>query len=456
MELEVIVLAAGKGTRMYSDTPKVLHKIGGKSMLAHVIDAAAKLNAVKTHLVTGYQGALVRQSFSSDSTLNWVDQAEQLGTGHAVMQVLPHIHKSSTVLILYGDVPLLKTETVLQLLEKTRSAAVAVLTLMTDTPHGLGRIVRDESGAATAIIEEKDANAEQQKITEINSGIIAVSAAHLTRWLARLTTGNAQGEYYLTDIIGLAHNDGDAIETLVIDDAFQVQGVNNRLQLAELERHYQIERAKNIALQGVTLADPQRLDIRGEPQFGKDVEIDINVILEGVVKIGNRVKIGANVIIRNSVIGDGSTILPNSIVEDAQIKSGCSIGPFARIRPGTVLEDKAKIGNFVETKQALIGKGSKVSHLSYIGDATLGENVNVGAGTITCNYDGVNKYQTEIGDGVFVGSNTALVAPVKIDKEATIGAGSTITGNVPSRNLAVARSRQKNIEGWQRPLKKQD
>jgi bifunctional UDP-N-acetylglucosamine pyrophosphorylase / glucosamine-1-phosphate N-acetyltransferase len=456
MELEVIVLAAGKGTRMYSDIPKVLHRIGGKSMLAHVVDAAAKLKATKTHLVTGYQGDLVRQSFAADSTLNWVEQAEQLGTGHAVMQVLPHLQKNSTVLILYGDVPLLKTGTLLLLLEKTRNAAVAVLTLITETPHGQGRIVRDANGSATAIVEEKDADAEQQKISEINSGIIAVSAAHLSRWLARLTTGNAQGEYYLTDIIALAHSDGEAIETLVIEDSFQVQGVNNRLQLAELERHYQIERAKNIALQGVTLADPQRLDIRGEPEFGKDVEIDINVILEGKVKVGNRVKIGANVIIRNSTIGDGSTILPNSIVEDAQIKSDCSVGPFARIRPGTILEDKAKIGNFVETKKALIGKGSKVSHLSYIGDATLGENVNVGAGTITCNYDGVNKFQTEISDGVFVGSNTALVAPVKIGEQATIAAGSTITGNVPAKSLAVARGRQRNIEGWQRPLKKQD
>lgn len=456
MLLEVIVLAAGKGTRMYSDIPKVLHRIGGKSMLAHVVDAAAELKATKTHLVTGYQGELVRQSFATDSTLNWVEQTEQLGTGHAVMQVLPHLQKNSTVLILYGDVPLLKTGTLLQLLEKTRKAAVAVLTLITDTPYGLGRIVRDEHGTATAIVEEKDASEEQRKITEINSGIIAVSAVHLTRWLARLTTGNAQGEYYLTDIIGLAHSDGDAIETMIIEDAFQVQGVNNRLQLAELERHYQIERAKNIALQGVTLADPQRLDIRGEPEFGKDVEIDINVILEGDVKIGNRVKIGANVIIRNSTIGDGSTILPNSIVEGAQIRSHCSVGPFARIRPGTILEDKAKIGNFVETKKAHIGKGSKVSHLSYIGDATLGENVNVGAGTITCNYDGVNKYQTEISDGVFVGSNTALVAPVKIGEDATIAAGSTITGNVPRENLAVARGRQRNIEGWQRPLKKQD
>jgi len=456
MELEVIVLAAGKGTRMYSDIPKVLHKIGGKSMLAHVVDAAAKLNATKIHLVTGYQGELVRHSFAADSTLNWVEQTEQLGTGHAVMQVLPHLRKNSTVLILYGDVPLLKTRTLLQLLEKTRYAAVAVLTLITTTPYGLGRIVRDQSGAATAIVEQKDASVEQQKITEINSGIIAVSTTHLTQWLARLTTGNAQGEYYLTDIVGLAHSDGEAIETLVIEDAFQVQGVNNRLQLAELERHYQIERAKRIAEQGVTLADPQRLDIRGEPEFGKDVEIDINVILEGKVKIGNRVKIGANVIIRNSIIGDGSTILPNSIVEDAQIKSDCSVGPFARIRPGTILEDHAKIGNFVETKKALIGKGSKVSHLSYIGDATLGENVNVGAGTITCNYDGVNKFQTEISDGVFIGSNTALVAPVKIGKNATIAAGSTITGNVPEHSLAVARNRQRNIDGWQRPVKKQD
>jgi bifunctional UDP-N-acetylglucosamine pyrophosphorylase / glucosamine-1-phosphate N-acetyltransferase len=320
----------------------------------------------------------------------------------------------------------------------------------------LGRIIRNKDGEAVAIVEEKDASEEQRTITEINSGIIAVKASRLTQWLNRLTTGNAQGEYYLTDIIALAHQDGDDIETLIIRDAFQVQGVNNRLQLAELERHYQQKCALDLAAGGVTIADPARLDIRGEPEFGRDVEIDINVILEGKVVIGNKVRIGANVIIRDSSIGDGSVILPNSIIEDSVVHAECSVGPFARIRPGTVLSDHSKIGNFVETKKARIGKGSKVSHLSYIGDATLGEDVNVGAGTITCNYDGANKFETEIEDGVFVGSNTALVAPVKVGRNATIAAGSTITTNIPGENLAVARNRQRNIEGWQRPVKKKE
>ncbi len=454
MNLEVVVLAAGKGTRMYSDTPKVLHKIGGKPMLAHVIDVAAQLQAKKTWLVIGYGGEKIKMHFAAQDALGWVEQTEQLGTGHAVMQAMPHINTNSQVLILYGDVPLLRRETLQQLLGKLVSAPVAILTLNTRSPFGLGRIIRDANGAVVAIVEEKDASAEQKAITEINSGIIAVTASHLQRWLSQLTTSNAQGEYYLTDIIALAKQDGERIETLITDDALQVQGVNNRLQLAELERYYQIQRARSLASDGVTISDPQRLDIRGELAVGKDVEIDINVILEGRIQIGNRVSIGPNVVIKNASIGDDAKILANSIIEDSQIGAQCSVGPFARIRPGTVLKDKAKVGNFVETKKATIGKGSKVSHLSYIGDATLGNDVNIGAGTITCNYDGVNKFQTQIEDGVFVGSNTALVAPVKLGKNVTVGAGSTITGDVPDDNLAVARGRQKNIEGWKKPTKK--
>ena len=454
MDLEVIILAAGKGTRMYSQKPKVLHTLGGKPMLAHVIAAARKLGANTVHLVVGYQAEQIRLAFDEDKSLDWVEQTEQLGTGHAAMQAAPALMQQSNVLILYGDVPLLNVSTLNNLLEKLNSAEVAVLTLETPEPFGFGRIVRDQQGSVVAIIEEKDASEQQKKITEINSGIIAVKAKNLCDWLQRIKNKNAQGEYYLTDIIGLAHADGAGIETLCISDSHQVQGVNDRLQLSKLERYYQKKQAEELALKGMGIVDTSRFDLRGELVFGEDCEMDINVVLQGKVSLGKRVRIGPNVSISNSSIGDDCIILTNSVIEGAEIKGKCSVGPFARIRQGTILEEKVKIGNFVETKKSSIGTGSKISHLSYAGDAIIGSEVNIGAGTITCNYDGVNKYVTHIEDGAFIGSNTSLVAPVSVGKQATVAAGSTITSDVPQKNLSVARQRQRNIEGWKRPEKK--
>ena len=451
--LEVVILAAGKGTRMFSDTPKVLHRIAGKPMLQHVVESAHRLQARRIHLVVGFEGQKIRDALAGQE-LHWINQDQQLGTGHAVMQALPAIDDESTILVLYGDVPLISTDTLASLIARTAHGALAVLTLISPDPTGLGRIIRDAHGHPIAIVEEKDANAEQKLITETNSGILAGPARQLREWISQLETNNAQGEYYLTDVIEMAVADGAHVTTLTVKDPMEVQGVNNRLQLAELERHYQELRARELLLSGVTLADPARFDLRGELHCGKDVEIDINVIIEGKVTLGNRVVIGPNVYIRNATIGDDTYILANSHVDHVEIADNCTVGPYARLRPGTVLNTGSRIGNFVETKKAKIGAGSKVNHLSYIGDATIGKNVNVGAGTITCNYDGINKFETRIDDNVFVGSNTALVAPVALGENVTIGAGSTITGDVPSGNLAVARGRQRNIDSWKRPVKK--
>lgn len=457
MSTDVIVLAAGKGTRMYSDQPKVLHHLGGKPMLSHVLDAAAAIDADTIHLVTGYQSQQVRAYFDKNpvsTPLNWVEQTEQLGTGHAVMQAAPAIADAKTVLVLYGDVPLISPANLQQLRQQAEATGIAVLTLITANPTGLGRIIRNDNGDIVAIVEEKDASAEQKKITEINTGIMAFNAGRLKTWLSSLTTANAQGEYYLTDTVAIACRDGCQVSGLQTHDENEVQGVNNRLQLADLERGYQLRQARQLALQGVTVRDPARLDIRGPLSIGRDVCMDVNVILEGSNRIGDRVSIGPNVTLINSEIGDDCVILANSHIEGAKLASACTIGPFARLRPGTELGNNAKVGNFVETKKSTIGAGSKVNHLSYIGDASVAENVNIGAGTITCNYDGVNKHKTTIGAGVFVGSNSALVAPVTIGRDATIGAGSVVTCDVPEQTLAVARGKQKNIEGWKRPVKK--
>lgn len=451
--LEVVILAAGKGTRMFSDTPKVLHRIAGKALLQHVVESAQRLQARRIHLVVGFEGQKIRDALAGQD-LHWINQDQQLGTGHAVMQALPAIDDESTLLVLYGDVPLINADTLAKLIARTAHGALAVLTLISLDPTGLGRIIRDAHGHPVAIVEEKDANAEQKLIKETNSGILAGPARQMREWIGKLETNNAQGEYYLTDVIEMAVADGAHVTTLTVEDPMEVQGVNNRLQLAQLERHFQELRARELMLCGVTLADPARFDLRGELHCGKDVEIDINVIIEGKVTLGNRVIIGPNVYIKNAIIGDDTHILANSHVDDVEIADNCAVGPYARLRPGTVLNTGSKIGNFVETKKAKIGAGSKVNHLSYIGDATLGKNVNVGAGTITCNYDGINKYETRIDDGVFIGSNTALVAPLTLSENVTIGAGSTITGDVPSGNLAVARGRQRNIESWKRPVKK--
>lgn len=451
--LEVVILAAGKGKRMFSDTPKVLHKVAGRPLLQHVVDTALSLQASAVHVVVGHEAQQIEDYFHK-APVQWAMQAEQLGTGHAVAQAMPQVDDDSLVLVLYGDVPLIRADTLETLVALAHSGALAILTLNSKDPTGLGRIIRDPSGRAIAIVEEKDANPQQKKITETNTGILAVQSSHLQQWLGQLRNDNAQGEYYLTDIVALAVLQGVDVATQIVDDELEVLGVNNKVQLAQLERHYQGRLALQLLESGVTLADPSRIDVRGELRCARDVEIDINCIFEGKVAIGNRVRIGPNVCIKNAVIGDDSVIHANSHIDGATIGAECAVGPFARLRPGTVLNTGSKIGNFVETKKAIIGHGSKVSHLSYVGDATIGRDVNIGAGTITCNYDGVNKFETLIEDNVFVGSNTALVAPVKIGENATIGAGSTITGDVPGRHLAIARGRQRNIEGWEKPVKK--
>jgi bifunctional UDP-N-acetylglucosamine pyrophosphorylase/glucosamine-1-phosphate N-acetyltransferase len=451
--LEVVILAAGKGKRMFSDTPKVLHKVGGRPLLQHVVDSALALQARAVHIVVGHEAQQIQTSFQS-APVQWAMQSEQLGTGHAVAQAMPQVDDESLALVLYGDVPLIQASTLNSLVALAQSGALAVLTLKSADPTGLGRILRDANGNAIAIVEEKDANPEQKKIRETNSGILAVKASQLRRWLGQLKNDNAQGEYYLTDIVALAVVQGLKVDTLMVDDELEVLGVNNKVQLAQLERHYQRRIAQQLLEGGVTLADPSRIDVRGELLCGRDVEIDINSIFEGKVVIGNRVRIGPNVCIKNAKIGDDTVVHANSHIDGTIIGAECSVGPFARLRAGTLLNTGSKIGNFVETKKAVIGPGSKVSHLSYVGDATLGRDVNIGAGTITCNYDGVNKFETLIEDNVFVGSNTALVAPIKIGENATIAAGSTITGDVPGRHLAIARGRQRNIEGWEKPVKK--
>lgn len=453
MNIDVVVLAAGQGTRMKSNKPKVLHGIAGKPMLQHVIDASKALDNSKCHLIVGHGSEQVK-SVINEGNLIWVQQTEQLGTGHAVQQALPGLSDESTTLILYGDVPLIKTDTLQRLLEIAQRGVVALLTVNLDDPTGYGRIVRSADGNVTAIVEHKDARPEQHKINEINTGILALPTALLKRWLPQLSNDNAQGEYYLTDIIGMASQDGVNIDTAQPEDAEEVQGVNNRLQLAELERYYQFQQAKYLMTEGATLADPNRVDVRGDINIGRDIEIDINVVFEGHIVLGDNVSIGPNCVIKNTKIAAGTVIHANSHIDGAVIESQCNIGPYARLRPGTKMAEGAKIGNFVETKKSYIGLGSKVNHLSYIGDAEIGKNVNVGAGTITCNYDGVNKFKTELGDGVFIGSNSSLVAPVNIQAGATVGAGSTITNDISSGQLAVGRGKQRNIDNWQRPLKK--
>lgn len=453
MSTDVVILAAGQGSRMKSSLPKVLHPIGGKPLAQHVIDTAVRLEAERIHLVIGHGADQVRATLRGDQ-LQWAVQEQQLGTGHAVAQALPNIPDGGTVLILYGDVPLTRESTLRELLKVAEDGSLGVITVHLDNPTGYGRIVRDGEDRVIAIVEHKDASPEQLAIQEVNTGIMAVPAELLKRWLPQLSNQNAQGEYYLTDIIAMAVQDGVAVQAVHPQWEQEVMGVNNRCQLAELERWFQREQAEALMAAGVTLADPARLDVRGELICGQDVTIDVNVVLEGRVEIASNVKIGPNCVIRNSKIESGAEVLANCVIEDAVIGTNCYVGPFARIRPGTELADGAKVGNFVETKNAKVGKGSKINHLSYVGDAELGEDVNIGAGTITCNYDGANKYKTIIGNRAFVGSNSALVAPVELGDDATVGAGSTITKNVEPAQLAVARGQQRNISGWQRPVKK--
>ena len=452
MATDIIVLAAGKGTRMKSALPKVLHPLAGKTLLQHVLDTASALPDSNITVVTGHGADEVKNSVGQGA-VSFVEQMQQLGTAHAVMQAVPNLRDESTALILYGDVPLISHDTLSSMIA-TAKDSISLLTVILNDPTGYGRILRDDQGKVAAIVEEKDASDEQRRVCEVNTGVLALPAHQLKLLLPQIDNNNAQGEYYLTDIISLAVEKGISINTQQPIRIEEVQGVNDRQQLACLERFYQRQQAERLMKAGVTLADPNRFDVRGELVCGTDTSIDINNIFEGQVVLGSHVTIGPNCHISNSIIADHVEIKANSILEGAEVAMGSVVGPFARLRPGTILEEGAKIGNFVETKKTRVGKGSKINHLSYVGDAELGESVNVGAGTITCNYDGVNKHRTEIGDQAFIGSNTSLVAPVRVGNMATVGAGSTITKDIPDGELGLTRALQKNITGWQRPVKK--
>ncbi|WIO74302.1 bifunctional UDP-N-acetylglucosamine diphosphorylase/glucosamine-1-phosphate N-acetyltransferase GlmU [Porticoccaceae bacterium LTM1] len=449
--IDIVILAAGKGTRMKSALPKVLHKLAGRPLLQHVIDTSSQLTNAQITVVTGHGSEQVRSTVNGVE--QWAEQTEQLGTAHAVEQALPHLNDDGKTLVLYGDVPLLEQATLSRMLELVEENTMALLTVDLKDPTGYGRIIRDTHGNVTAIVEHKDASEAQRAICEVNTGVMALNNADLKRWLPMIGNNNAQGEYYLTDLIEIAQKDGYIINPLQPACEQEVQGINDRVQLSELERYYQLTRAEHAMRNGVTLADPNRFDVRGSLETGTDVTIDINCVFEGTVQLGSNVVIGPNCLIQNARIGDGVEIKANTVIENSVVANNAIIGPFARLRPGTELAENTKVGNFVETKKAVVGKGSKINHLSYVGDAVLGENVNVGAGTITCNYDGVNKYKTEIEDGAFIGSNSALVAPVTVGAGATVGAGSTITCSVPANELAVGRAKQKNIQGWKKPSK---
>ncbi|SER53797.1 bifunctional UDP-N-acetylglucosamine pyrophosphorylase / Glucosamine-1-phosphate N-acetyltransferase [Vreelandella subterranea] len=453
-ELDIVILAAGKGTRMRSQIPKVLHTLAGKPMVQHVLDTAAGLGPSRTHVVIGHGADQLRQALV-DYHVTFAVQAEQKGTGHAVAQALPQLG-SGKVLVLYGDVPLIHRDSLSALLAQVDDQHMGLLTVMLDDPAGYGRIVRNSEGEAVAIVEQKDASQEQLAITECNTGMMAMTSEQLKRWMPRLSADNAQGEYYLTDVIAMAKSDGVAVCTAQPSTAIEVEGVNNRAQMARLERAYQAQAAEKLMEQGVALADPARLDVRGSLTCGHDVFIDVGCVFEGKVELGEGVRIGPYCVIKNSTIGAESRVDSHSVIDQTVAAGLNQIGPFARLRPGTRLAVKAKVGNFVETKNADVGEGSKINHLSYVGDARLGRGVNVGAGTITCNYDGANKHLTDIGNHAFIGSNTALVAPVSIGEGATVGAGSTIAKDVSDNALAVSRGRQLEKSGWQRPLKHHD
>ena len=460
MSLSVVILAAGKGTRMRSSLPKVLHNVADKPMVGHVIDSARQLGASNIYVVYGFGGDVLKATLTKDNTgddLTFVEQVEQLGTGHAVDQASPFLTDDEDVLVLYGDVPLTKVSTLDSLLAAKPADGMALLTVHLANPMGYGRIVRQEiSGQqqVVGIIEQKDASAEQLKINEANTGILLANGGDLKRWLSNLSSDNAQGEYYLTDIIAAAHGEGKVIATAHPETEIEVEGANNRVQLATLERAYQARIAEQLMIAGASLRDPSRIDVRGKLTTGSEVSIDINCIFEGEVRLADNVQIGANCIIKNSTIGTNVEIKPNSIIEDTIIEADCSVGPFARLRPGSVMKQDSHVGNFVEMKKTTLGVGSKAGHLSYLGNAEIGTKVNIGAGTITCNYDGVNKSTTEIGDNAFIGSNSSLVAPVIIGHSATVGAGSVISKEVEDNDLALTRAKQRNVAGWQRPVKK--
>ena len=451
MNLEVIILAAGQGTRMKSALPKVLHPLAGRPLLQHVVDAARSLEPSAVHVVVGHGAEVVREAFAGQN-LNWVEQKEQLGTGHAVLQAMPAVDPASVVLVLYGDVPLIGRDT-LEALVQAAAQAPALLTAKVAEPSGYGRILRDAQGAMLGVVEHKDASPEQLLIDEINSGVLSAPAEDLNRYLPAVGNANSQGEYYLPDVLAMAVQEGRVVTGQLAESELEILGVNDRLQLSQLEREYQRRQAHGLLLAGVSIADPARLDVRGQLRCGQDVKIDVNVVFEGEVSLGDGVSVGPNCVLRNVQVEAGASIHAMSHLEDALVGERANVGPYARLRPGTELAAESRVGNFVETKKARIGHGSKVNHLSYIGDCQMGSGVNVGAGTITCNYDGVNKHQTDLGDDVFIGSNSTLVAPLTVADGGFVGAGSTVTKAVAENELAVSRARQRNIAGWQRPGK---
>jgi bifunctional UDP-N-acetylglucosamine pyrophosphorylase / glucosamine-1-phosphate N-acetyltransferase len=453
MPLSVIILAAGQGKRMGSDLPKVLQPLAGRPLLAHVIDTARSLEPAAIHVVHGYGADRVRAAIPGPD-IHWVLQAEQKGTGHAVAQAMPGIPDGHTALVLYGDVPLLRSATLEHLVSRAGPKAVAMLSALLPDPAGYGRVIRDTAGHVARIVEDRDANRMELAVAEVNTGVLAASAARLRAWLKALKADNAQGEYYLTDCIGAAVREGFAVEGVIAESAAEVLGVNDKLQLAEAEAAHRRERAAELMRAGVTVVDPARLDIRGDVICGRDVLIDVNVILIGSVRLSDRARIGANCILRDCEIGEDTEVLPNCYLEGLVTGANCVVGPFTRVRRSTRLADGVHLGNFVEVKNSEIGAGSKANHLSYVGDTTVGAKVNVGAGTITCNYDGANKHRTTIGDGAFIGSGTMLVAPISVGADATIGAGSTITKPAPPGKLTVERGRQTTVENWKRPEKK--
>jgi bifunctional UDP-N-acetylglucosamine pyrophosphorylase/glucosamine-1-phosphate N-acetyltransferase len=454
MDLSVVILAAGKGTRMKSVLPKVMQPLAGKPLLAHVLATAQQLQSIQTIVVYGHGGEVVQKHFADQDNLAWALQAEQKGTGHAVQVALSQLPETGKTLILYGDVPLTTPETLQKLLDLVvNEQSIALLTINLANPTGYGRIVR-EAGLVQRIVEQKDANEQEKQISEVNTGILCVPNCYLHQWLPRLKNNNAQGEYYLTDVIALAVQQGLTVNTYQPQAAWEVEGINDKLQLAALERVYQRLQAEHLMRAGATMIDPARFDMRGTATIGMDVFFDVNVVLEGQNQLGNGVKIGANSIIKNCRIADGVEIKANCVLEDADIGQNAQIGPFARIRPQSKLGANVHIGNFVETKNTIMADGAKANHLAYVGDSEVGERTNIGAGTITCNYDGANKFKTIIGANAFIGSNTSLIAPVIVGDGATTGAGSTISKDVPADHLAVARGIQRNIEGWKRPTKK--
>jgi bifunctional UDP-N-acetylglucosamine pyrophosphorylase/glucosamine-1-phosphate N-acetyltransferase len=453
MKLAVVILAAGQGKRLKSDLPKVLQPLAGIPLLGHVVSRARTLNPSSVHVVYGHGGEAVRAALAKEN-LQWALQAEQLGTGHAVMQAMPNVADDELVLVLYGDVPLIRAETLRLLIDAAGAKAMSLLTVLLDNPAGYGRIVRNARGAIQKIVEQKDASKAQLRIREGNSGIMAVPAKLLRRWLGKLRNANAQGEFYLTDVIAMAVKDKVKVTPLIAPTVAEVLGVNDKAQLAELEGMHRAMCARELMIAGATLADPARIDVRGDVSVGRDVFLDANVLLEGKVTLGDRVRIGPNVVLRDVSIGADSVIHPNSVLEQSELGTGCVIGPYARVRPASKLGNNVHIGNFVELKKTEIADGSKANHLTYLGDAVIGKGVNVGAGTITCNYDGVNKSTTTIEDGAFIGSGNMLVAPVRIGKDATTGAGSTISKDAPEGRLTLSRARQMTLEGWKRPEKK--